>query len=714
MATYPVYDEHGDLVGHYRWKEIPVLFRDNWYLERGVFHLGRPKDAAPPVSAHEQVRLIDPEGALCGYYSAEQVRAMSEPVTRSGDTASLLSRPTPFRRLHLLRDSYYNPGITPERRSEVTSLIISLAAEERGRLDDAQRSSERRATEKRASPRGKASTDAPKKPSQDGTEGRPKARGRNERTWSSRCVVRDENGCFLGVHTLDEACAIWPSARSSGALILVPGTVPFDAAQESVEASRSWDIAFAQRRYNDSVAAAREFASAHVGQPAEEYWRMAIDRPVNVVDNLNEPIGMVTPRMLDKALGTGWFMVSDDLAQLLNTWSVGRSAKALRPYLEDTNLSDDDVPSGMRHIRDERNNIVLTCDEEAFDRIYKNLLRKMPAGSYAVGLAGVRLRRGFEELGFSSRDEFADACTSAAASVTEPSPSKRSSRKPRGFEVRARDGKVLYKCGSRRAKQVSPHILAKLPKRSYEHTADGIRLLVDVSELGFDSPHEFMQWCGTCDRGQTAAVSAVKKNRNRDSRPARQAAGTPSALASFIGPENVLHICKGTIACRRRGHKVESATGTIVTLGGRELRINTNWCGECGMYFLGYGEYAHYRETYGPILGNFKFEGAGNQAGDGFGALADESPLMLCGYSVSEAEGLTEGQRHLILANIMDRGICPKHRVIEYLQFFIRSRRNLPSMRSARAKWQADLDWVRDYRINTQRRFTVAEVRRFR
>ena len=92
MATYPVYDERGDLVGHYRWKEIPVLFRDNWYLERDVFYLGRPKDAAPPVSANEQVRLIDPGGALCGYYSAEQVRAMPEPVTRSGDTASLLSR----------------------------------------------------------------------------------------------------------------------------------------------------------------------------------------------------------------------------------------------------------------------------------------------------------------------------------------------------------------------------------------------------------------------------------------------------------------------------------------------------------------------------------------------------------------------------------------------------------------------------------------------
>ena len=27
-------------------REIPILFKDNWYLEKGIFNLGRPKDAA--------------------------------------------------------------------------------------------------------------------------------------------------------------------------------------------------------------------------------------------------------------------------------------------------------------------------------------------------------------------------------------------------------------------------------------------------------------------------------------------------------------------------------------------------------------------------------------------------------------------------------------------------------------------------------------------
>ncbi|MDO4808019.1 MAG: hypothetical protein Q4A07_12335 [Coriobacteriales bacterium] len=90
---------------------------------------------------------------------------MPEPVTRSGDTVSLLSRPTPYRRLHLLRDSYDNPGITPEQKSEVTSLIIKLAVEERERLNAALRADKDRIAKKSERPRGKVGIDTQKKDS---------------------------------------------------------------------------------------------------------------------------------------------------------------------------------------------------------------------------------------------------------------------------------------------------------------------------------------------------------------------------------------------------------------------------------------------------------------------------------------------------------------------------------------------------------------------
>lgn len=55
-----------------------------------------------------------------------------------------------------------------------------------------------------------------------------------------------------------------------------------------------------------------------------------------------------------------------------------------------------------------------------------------------------------------------------------------------------------------------------------------------------------------------------------------------------------------------------------------------------------------------------------------------------------------------------------KPRVISYLQFFIRTNRNRRNMGTACAKWEEDIEFVRGYKIDTQRRFVVSSVRRYR
>ena len=95
------------------------------------------------------------------------------------------------------------------------------------------------------------------------------------------------------------------------------------------------------------------------------------------------------------------------------------------------------------------------------------------------------------------------------------------------------------------------------------------------------------------------------------------------------------------------------------------------------MYFIGYTKYQHYLDFYGPMLGNiaiFEQEEIDSDA-QGFRALAKESILKICGYTVRQGE-LEDWERHCILANIMNRKIAPKSRVMEYLQFFINSHYN--------------------------------------
>lgn len=180
----------------------------------------------------------------------------------------------------------------------------------------------------------------------------------------------------------------------------------------------------------------------------------------------------------------------------------------------------------------------------------------------------------------------------------------------------------------------------------------------------------------------------------------------------FDGPAHTLYICKSALSCRQNGHTVESVTGVFASLRGTPLKVNVNYCMRCRMYFIGYQEYQHYVEYYGPLLGKIAifFQDVQDIHDRGFGQIASESILRTCGYTVRQGS-LTERERRRVLANIMDREIASKSCVMEHIQFFINSHHKQSNRKIAVAKWRSDLDWVRNYRIDTQRRFLIAGVR---
>ena len=51
--------------------------------------------------------------------------------------------------------------------------------------------------------------------------------------------------------------------------------------------------------------------------------------------------------------------------------------------------------------------------------------------------------------------------------------------------------------------------------------------------------------------------------------------------------------------------------------------------------------------------------------------LASESPLKLCGYSVSQTDGLSDRERQSIISQVIDKNILQKREVICYLEHFI-------------------------------------------
>ena len=182
---------------------------------------------------------------------------------------------------------------------------------------------------------------------------------------------------------------------------------------------------------------------------------------------------------------------------------------------------------------------------------------------------------------------------------------------------------------------------------------------------------------------------------------------------SFDNNENTLYICKGTVSCNRQGHTIISSTGILASLDGEPIKINTNYCLDCQLYFINYHEYEFYRNIYGVLLGNFSIQNNLDGHAKGYHSLADESILHMCGYNVSQTKELSSDQRRLILANLMDREIVSKNKIMDYLQYFIMRSESNFNLFLAVQKWSEDLDWVHNYNINTQRRFIISSIKKY-
>lgn len=187
---------------------------------------------------------------------------------------------------------------------------------------------------------------------------------------------------------------------------------------------------------------------------------------------------------------------------------------------------------------------------------------------------------------------------------------------------------------------------------------------------------------------------------------------TGDGTTNFAIQENTLYVCKGTIACKKKTHSLDSATGIMLGRDGTVVKINTNYCHQCGKYFIGHEEYMHYRRLYGVMLGNIKVtNGSFVQTETD---LAEESILHMCGYSVSQADNLSVSERRGILQYLIDSKVSSKPEIIDYLNFFIRRNGKRQNMEEAVHRWSEDLRWVREYQINRQRYFEISSIRKNR
>lgn len=91
-----------------------------------------------------------------------------------------------------------------------------------------------------------------------------------------------------------------------------------------------------------------------------------------------------------------------------------------------------------------------------------------------------------------------------------------------------------------------------------------------------------------------------------------------------------------------------------------------------------------------------------------FSNWSEKSPLKIFGYSVNQADGLSDTQRQAILESIIDYNVMTKDRVLSYLDFFIRINGHTSSM--AVGKWMEDREYIAEYALGSARRVKVNYV----
>lgn len=158
--------------------------------------------------------------------------------------------------------------------------------------------------------------------------------------------------------------------------------------------------------------------------------------------------------------------------------------------------------------------------------------------------------------------------------------------------------------------------------------------------------------------------------------------------------------------CSEFNHSIVDYIGILpVFVNGqcKNIEINIGYCKQCDKYIMLSSDYIRICGT--PIC-EVRDQTTGkiyNKASDIYGFNSTESVLHSYGYNVRSGNGLSSIDRRNILINILKNGICSKNEIISHLDYCINMASGKSNMTAAIHKWESDLQFVRDYKTNTER-----------
>lgn len=139
------------------------------------------------------------------------------------------------------------------------------------------------------------------------------------------------------------------------------------------------------------------------------------------------------------------------------------------------------------------------------------------------------------------------------------------------------------------------------------------------------------------------------------------------------------------------------------------LPINAFYDSKGDRYFINKTVYDRFVKLYGiPIIDLKSYSQNTSEelkkTEDFTNQFSKKSKLTLYGYSVSSKQGLSEIERWKLLASLIDNNVITKYSIIAHLDWCIHFYSSNPLMVHACDKWKRDLDFVYNYKKETQRK----------
>lgn len=187
-----------------------------------------------------------------------------------------------------------------------------------------------------------------------------------------------------------------------------------------------------------------------------------------------------------------------------------------------------------------------------------------------------------------------------------------------------------------------------------------------------------------------------------------------------IGIEKKVFLVKGhTFTCEKAGHEIERIEAKIDvmdkrTAHARVLTVPAGYCKQCRRHFIFASEYERILEVGVPICNVVNIEEHGHKTyKNPKYDLHETSILMQYGYNVNAQENLSSETRHRILGLLIDYNICTPTKIVSYLNYFIKQRRNRSNMENAISKWEEDIRFVNGYHFGSTKEVWVDELRNY-